>query len=247
MQISPYNFISPTFRANNRIVKDDNNFIVHRNTTRMYRQDINWSDFAIFLENYFQDKDKVRVYSYACSDGSEPYSLISTLKCRTQNPDKFFPIYASDYDDEIINQAKRGKYELTALEFDSMRRITNDKWTNYFNLVDSSTIEPNEASKSCVQFKTENIIDGLDSLQKGAKVIMARNFWPYLKKEDKEAVIEKLKQKMDKDSILVIGAFDQDEIKFDRELISRGFVEIQYTDYDNWIIFEPHLLWKLSS
>lgn len=247
MNISPFNYTSPVFKGYDRTVKDENNFIVHRNTTRMYRQDICWQDFADFLEDYFHGQNQVKVYSFACSDGSEPYSLVTALKSRTSNPNKFFPVMASDYDSEIIKQAKKGRYELSASEFDSMRKVTNNSWGNYFNLIDSRTIEPNGKTKSCVQFKTEDIMDGLDSLQKGPKVIMARNFWPYLKGGDKEAVIKKLKEKMDKDSILVIGAFDQDEIKFDRELISRGFKEVEYTDYDDWIAFEPHLVWKLAS
>lgn len=249
MNISPVysNYIHPTFTSNNRTVKDENNFVVHRNTTRMFRNDLYWQDFADFLEDFFQNKDEVKVYSFACSDGSEPYSLISTIKSRTKNPEKYFPIYASDYDDEIIKEAKRGKYEISTSEFDAMRRITNDKWANCFNLVDAKTIEPNKRTKSCVQFKTEDIIDGLDNVKKGPKVIMARNFWPYLKGSDKAKILEKLKSKMDKDSILVIGAFDQDAIKFDRELASMGFEEVEYTDYDGWVAFEPHLVWKIAS
>src|SRR5699024_9170332 len=124
----------------------------------------------------------------------------------------------SDYDDEIIKEAKKARYTLTNTEFDSMRRATRNKWDKYFNMLTSDTIEPNNETKNCVNFKTEDIIDGLDKVKKGPKVIMARNFWPYLKSEDKAKILEKLKSKMDDDSLLIIGAFDQDAIKFDREL-----------------------------
>lgn len=249
MNISPLKYcnINTSFTSNDRTVRDKNNLVVHRNTTRMFRNDIYWQDFTKFLEKYFKRQEKVSVYSFACSDGSEPYSLVAALKNRVKNPDKFFPIFASDYDSEIIRQAKEGRYKISNSEFDAMERITDEGWKNCFTLTSSRTIVPNEKTKNCVQFKTENIIDGLDSLQKGPKIIMARNFWPYLKGNEKEVILQKLKQKMDKDSILVIGAFDQDAISFDRELISKGFREIEYTDYDNWIWFKPHLVWKLAS
>lgn len=249
MNISPIKYfqMSPTFTSNNRTVRDESGSIIHRNTTVMFRQDINWIDLANFLESYFRDSKKVDVYSFACSDGSEPYSLTASIKNECLNPNKFFPIMASDYDDEIIKEAKKARYALTNTEFDSMRRATRNKWDKYFNMLTSDTIEPNNKTKNCVNFKTEDIIDGLDKVKKGPKVIMARNFWPYLKSEDKAKILEKLKSKMDDDSLLIIGAFDQDAIKFDRELSSLGFEEVEYTDYTRWIGFEPHLVWKAAS
>ena len=239
--------MSTAFTSNNRTVRDESGSIIHRNTTVMFRQDINWIDLANFLESYFRDSKKVDVYSFACSDGSEPYSLTASIKNECLNPNKFFPIMASDYDDEIIKEAKKARYTLTNTEFDSMRRATRNKWDKYFNMLTSDTIEPNNKTKNCVNFKTEDIIDGLDKVKKGPKVIMARNFWPYLKSEDKAKILEKLKSKMDDDSLLIIGAFDQDAIKFDRELSSLGFEEVEYTDYTRWIGFEPHLVWKAAS
>ena len=249
MNISPIKYfqMSPAFTSNNRTVRDESGSIIHRNTTVMFRQDINWIDLANFLESYFRYSKKVDVYSFACSDGSEPYSLTASIKNECLNPNKFFPIMASDYDDEIIKEAKKARYTLTNTEFDSMRRATRNKWDKYFNMLTSDTIEPNNKTKNCVNFKTEDIIDGLDKVKKGPKVIMARNFWPYLKSEDKAKILEKLKSKMDDDSLLIIGAFDQDAIKFDRELSSLGFEEVEYTDYTRWIAFEPHLVWKAAS
>lgn len=110
MNISPIKYfqMSPAFTSNNRTIRDESGGIIHRNTTVMFRQDINWIDLANFLESYFRDSKKVDVYSFACSDGSEPYSLTASIKNECLNPNKFFPIMASDYDDEIIKEAKKG-------------------------------------------------------------------------------------------------------------------------------------------
>lgn len=178
MNISPIKYfqMSPAFTSNNRTVRDESGSIIHRNTTVMFRQDINWIDLANFLESYFRDSKKVDVYSFACSDGSEPYSLTASIKNECLNPDKFFPIMASDYDDEIIKEAKKARYTLTNTEFDSMRRATRNKWDKYFNMLTSDTIEPNNKTKNCVNFKTEDIIDGLDKVKKARKLLWQEIF-----------------------------------------------------------------------
>lgn len=244
MNITNYNYYAPSFKANERTVKNQNGFVVHRNTTRMFRNDIEWNDFSSFLENHFKDAKKVNVYCFGCSDGSEPYSLVTSLKENSQNAEKFFPIHASDYDEEIIKIAKQGKYTLNNTEFDTMKRYTNDNWQKYFKMTDRMTFEPNEELKRNVDFHTENAITGMEKLQKGPKVIMIRNFLTYLSGEDKQKLLKNLAEVADKDTIIVTGAFDQQGIMLDRELVSSGYKPIEYTDGDDWSSFQPKVLWQ---
>ena len=43
--------------------------------TKLFREDLNWLELASIIKQNFSDKDDVQVYSLACSDGSEAYSI----------------------------------------------------------------------------------------------------------------------------------------------------------------------------
>ena len=125
-----------------------------------------------------------------------------------------------------------------------MKRYTNDNWQKYFKMTDRMTFEPNEELKNSVDFHTENAITGMEKLPKGPKVIMIRNFLTYLSGEDKQKLLKNLADIADKDTIIVTGAFDQQGIMLDRELISSGYKPIEYTDGDDWSSFQPKVLWQ---
>ena len=68
----------------------------HRNDTSFFRDGRFWSSLAYYMMYKYRDADKVGVYNYACSDGSEPYSLLMTLISiwGIENVKKYLPIKA---------------------------------------------------------------------------------------------------------------------------------------------------------
>jgi chemotaxis protein methyltransferase CheR len=60
---------------------------------------------------------RVRIWSAACSDGQEPYSIALTVLSMLPNvADYDFKILATDIDPKILAQARAGVYDETALE-----------------------------------------------------------------------------------------------------------------------------------
>lgn len=60
---------------------------------------------------------RVRIWSAACSDGQEPYSIALTVLSLLPNAaDYDFRILATDIDPKILAQARAGAYDATALE-----------------------------------------------------------------------------------------------------------------------------------
>ena len=57
---------------------------------------------------------------------------------------------------------------------------------------------------------------------------MCRNFWPYLEAKDRIELAGKLREKMNKNSLLIIGAFDRQAIMLERMLMACGFINIEY-------------------
>ena len=108
------------FTSNLRCVYNrSTNALKYMNTTKLFRQDLDWDGFAELLISKYKDVDKVNIYSYACSDGSEPYSLVIKLLEKSEklkiNCDKFFPIRAKDIDKKITLHTLRHTFGSTLL------------------------------------------------------------------------------------------------------------------------------------
>ncbi len=48
--------------------------------TCMFRGDLQWKSFVNYIAENFKQKDKINIINAACSDGSESYSLVITIK-----------------------------------------------------------------------------------------------------------------------------------------------------------------------
>ena len=88
------------------------------NATFFYRNDLSlsdidgsWNDFRRVITEEFKEAPKVNVYNFACSDGSETYSLVMSLLegLDKSEADKYFPIKAFDLDPIILDEAKSGE------------------------------------------------------------------------------------------------------------------------------------------
>ena len=81
---------------------------------------MNWR----MLANYITSKaTPPKILCYACSDGSEPYSIALSLINRLgyTEAQKHFPIIAKDIDETMIKRAKSG--------FISLEQIDNDRFS----------------------------------------------------------------------------------------------------------------------
>lgn len=108
-------------------------------TTRLFRNHIDWNVFTDYFLTHFKDKNRVKIYSLACSDGSEAYSYaiaISEKIDKTQH-NKFFPIFASDIDLEVINAAKSGKINLDRDDFIAIEKFAGTYNQNSSKLTDN--------------------------------------------------------------------------------------------------------------
>lgn len=188
--------------------------------TEMNRRDVDFENLARFMIKEFADKPKVNIYSLACSDGSEPYSLAICLKeVGGKNIEKFFPIIASDKDGVIINSASRGIINVTDDEFKSFnydlsKYLTQTKKRSIpaDSLDDlTKTYVVSEDLRKDVNFEQKTILQQLNNINnEQPNVILCRNVLNYLGGKEEElyhvnAICKKLANK----DILVIGDYDR--------------------------------------
>ena len=207
----------------------------HRNNTLFFRDGWYWSNLVDFLVNKYKNVEKVNVYNYGCSDGSEPYTFIMSLitKLGEQNIQKFFPILARDYDAVAIEKAKSNKYQLNEYEVSKILEFTSYKFGEFFDTDKTCkngrclNVSPKKVLTSKVDFKVASILNDYKRIKPENSVVFARNFWPYLK-EDVVKLVNRLSSQMKENSTLVIGKFDLEgcdwnNIDLEMLLIRNGF------------------------
>ena len=222
--------------------------VVHRNDTSFFRYLKNaqdgdsknyWDSLIKYIGQKYANTPKVNVYNYACSDGSEPISLLASLKTHFSELfcKKFGIIQARDYDKEAIKRAKSGIYNVYQKEFENIKECTNNKEEDFFNILERNfdyendyityKISPKKTLTSQIDFKVADILKDYKNIEKTNSIVSAKNFWPYLEK-DIPALVEKLSKQMGENSLLILGDFDQrgcfyHNIDITRLLIKKGF------------------------
>ena len=126
---------SPNFGTNNRVVTNLDKSVKWRNTTSFFRSDLQWNEMVDYFIKKYENVDKVRVFCYACSDGSEPISLAMMLIDKLgAKADKFFPIIAKDIDPTIIDKAKTGSIEVEHCDKDTMKYLLKNDISDYLDM-----------------------------------------------------------------------------------------------------------------
>lgn len=188
--------------------------ILVSNSTDFFRPDLPWNNLGKIFNKHFPE-GKVNIHNFACSDGSETYSLIISLieQLGEKEAQRFFPIQASDVDCEIIRMANSGKINATDYDIIAIKNQIKDGDINkYFDVTslgyNKNILAPKEILTKNVIFETLAMDEGLDKLKKGNNIILARNFWKYLSPESLTKTSWKLREKCDKSTLLLIGKFD---------------------------------------
>lgn len=211
-----------------------------RTYTNIFRTDIDWTYLVKYMQSHFANKEKVNIYSLACSDGSEPYSLAMVMKENMPENllNKFLPIKASDIDNNVIDVAKNGRLNVYPIEFliaenhcdMNLLKYLKDKKASVIIEGDSlsetdyiySYKISDEISKM-VNFKVSDILTELENIKdEGNSVVMCRNVFPYLKQNYIDKIIDTARKVLKPDSLFIIGNFDETR-KLSQKLIDKGF------------------------
>ncbi len=167
------------------------------NVTDFFRNKDLFDGFEqIVKDNLSRKFGALKIWSAACSIGSEPYSLgIIMDKNNLKLKDR---ILATDIDDEILNRARNGVYkeiEIKNLESTDLKR--------YFQL-EKKEYAIDSKIKRMVNFKKHDLI--LDRYETGFHIIICRNVTIYFKNEVKEEIYKKFNDSLVDGGVLFTGA-----------------------------------------
>lgn len=195
-EIKDYQELITGLKKNNSLRE---NFINHVtiNTSEFFR---NPNSFTFLQEKVFptliQEKTPLKIWSAACSDGCEPYTLTLILHHLRLPPTKY-SILATDIDTDIISRAQQGTYPEKAL-----RNVPPNLLREYFQQKNHDyTLE--KKVRDTIDFKQHNLLK--DPFARHFDLILCRNFFIYLERATKEKVITKFVSSLRKGGILFLG------------------------------------------
>lgn len=167
------------------------------NVTEFFRNPEIFEDFKEKVKDeLIKGNTPLKVWSAACSLGSEPYSLAIILDEIT--PNVKHNILATDIDSTILDKARKGQYSEVEI-----KNIKKEQITKYFIQKDD-TYYVNDKIKSMVSFKKHDLI--LDRYDKDFDVIVCRNVVIYFNSDTKEQIYNKFNQSLKKGGLLFVGA-----------------------------------------
>jgi chemotaxis methyl-accepting protein methylase len=153
MQVHKTQTFTPTHKAWRREVLQytscGKQVVSHRNDTSFFRNNDFWEDLVSFITEKFKNSDKVNVYDYACSNGSEAYTFLMQLYSSSDSAtvDKFTPITAKDSDPEAIKMAKSGILPIQGYEVEKIQEYTRGKLEEFFDVAKGFKIKSREMTE----------------------------------------------------------------------------------------------------
>ncbi len=142
----------------------------------------------------------LRIWSAACSNGQEPYSLAMILKdFATQLAGWKIEIIATDLSTEVLAKAAEGAYS----QFEVQRGLPINYLMKFFRQEGDRWIIADEIRKM-VSYKKFNLLQDPGSLGR-FDVVFLRNVLIYFDQETKSAVLSRIAKQMPDDGFLYLG------------------------------------------
>jgi chemotaxis protein methyltransferase CheR len=140
-------------------------------------------------------RQKLRIWSAGCSDGSEPYSLAIIL--RELKAENRVRIIASDVDRFILDKAQAAVYSLNEL-----KSLPPDLLPKYFEPRDNLYFLK-DSIKNMVEFRAQNLFD--DGYESNLDLIICRNVVIYFTEEAKAVLYQKFLKALNPGGYLMVG------------------------------------------
>jgi len=247
MRINPINnypYNNPSFGYYSREIKDKDK-IKNSNFTLFFRDDLDWNKFIEHIDKKYKNIDRVNIYNYASSIGSEAYTMaMLLLENNGEKADKYFPVIAKDRDPYVIDIVQSGLISIHLDEEKNINNNTDKKFEKYFTVdrnvrfsydKDKATelnAKVNNILKNRVRFECADITRDYKSIKKDNSIVMCRNFWPYLEDNDtRRRLVKNLYNQLGNNSLLIIGKFDNKYFPINEELLDAGFKQVEGLEY----------------
>lgn len=147
------------------------------------------------LPELFKRKNSLKIWSAACSNGAEPYSLAILME--ELNRGLRYTLEATDLDKNILAQAAKGSYPA-----DTVRNVSRERLQKHF-VQEGDRFNISETIKSRVTFRQHDLL--MEAYGQGYDLIACRNVTIYFTREAQDKVNLKFSQSLNPGGYLFIG------------------------------------------
>ena len=183
--------------------------------TNFFREDHHFEFIRNQLDSIFSrntrilTNNEIRIWSSACSNGKEAYTLAIVLK-EYLPPGMNIKILATDVSSGIIAKAQQGIYELDAED------MVNPYFLGkYFTRI-ANQYSVNQELKRLITFRTFNLMDSFP-FKNTFDIIFCRNVMIYFNNKTQENLVKKFYHVLEQNGLLFIGhseSLTQKQYKF---------------------------------
>lgn len=167
------------------------------NVTDFFRNPDLFDEFEeVLINELVPSFGRVKIWSAACSIGSEPYSL--AMIAQKNNIPLKDKILATDIDEKVLRRARKGIYK----EYE-LKNIAPEIIKKYFKENDQEYTLMTSI-KQMVDFKKHDLL--LNPFEENLHAIICRNVIIYFKKEVKEELYRKFSDSLVSGGIIFTGA-----------------------------------------
>jgi chemotaxis protein methyltransferase CheR len=145
-------------------------------------------------------KSHYKIWCAACASGQEPYSITMSLLEMPEAERLMFSILATDIDSKMLDIARKGIYT----QFEVQRGMPMPLLIKYFKQKHDKW-HINQEVQQHVRFESFNLLDSSEALGK-FDLLFCRNVLIYFDQETKQAVLERICQRMQPHSVLFLGS-----------------------------------------
>ncbi|PSP54428.1 chemotaxis protein CheR [Halobacteriales archaeon QS_1_67_19] len=172
------------------------------NVTSFFRNPEVWEEIRSVLRTLSAERDRVRLWSAACSDGREPYSLSMLALDDPEVDADRVEITATDIDPEILAAARRGVYQSTRTTDIDEQLAPLDEYERYVER-DGDEFVVTDAVKDRVTFERHDLISG--DPKSNVDLVVCRNLFIYIDAEHKLPILETVSKSLSESGYLAIG------------------------------------------
>ena len=190
------------------------------NVTSFFRNPDVWEGVREIMRSLTARGRQVTLWSAACSDGREPYTMALLALSDPEIDDSLVRITATDIDREVLALARRGVYVGTRMTDIGDQLAPLDGYERYVTR-DGDRFEVGEEVRSMVTFERHDLISG--SPKRNFDLVACRNLFIYIDAEYKLPILRIVTASLRDDGYLVIGKTETlpDELKSEFEAIDR--------------------------
>ncbi|MEY7851675.1 protein-glutamate O-methyltransferase CheR [Natrarchaeobius sp. A-rgal3] len=174
------------------------------NVTGFFRNPEVWDGVRDVLRTLASENGRINIWSAACADGREPYSLSMVVHDEPRIDPSSVRILGTDISNEALQVARQGVYEES--------RTTNlgdelEYLGEYGQYVDYDSSENvyrvRDNIKRPVEFRRHDLING--DPKSGFDLVTCRNLFIYIDTEYKQSMLQTISESISRGGYLIIG------------------------------------------